>query len=53
MKRLMKLSLFAAAAAIATSAHAQGVYKIGDPYQINGTWYYPAEDYNYNETGIA
>src|SRR3954468_19034491 len=31
----------------------QGVYKVGDPYQINGTWYYPAEDYNYNETGIA
>lgn len=31
----------------------QGIYKIGDPYQINGTWYYPAEDYRYNETGIA
>jgi rare lipoprotein A len=31
----------------------QGVYKIGDPYQINGSWYYPAEDYNYDETGIA
>jgi rare lipoprotein A len=31
----------------------QGIYKIGDPYQINGTWYYPAEDYGYNETGIA
>ncbi len=29
------------------------IYKIGDPYQINGTWYYPAEDYRYNETGIA
>jgi rare lipoprotein A len=32
---------------------AQGIYKIGDPYQINGTWYYPAEDYGYSETGIA
>ena len=31
----------------------QGIYKIGDPYQINGVWYYPAEDYNYNETGVA
>ncbi len=30
-----------------------GTYKIGDPYQINGVWYYPAEDYNYDETGIA
>jgi rare lipoprotein A len=28
-------------------------YKVGDPYQINGTWYYPAEDYGYIETGIA
>ncbi len=31
----------------------QGIYKIGDPYQINGVWYYPAEDYSYNETGVA
>lgn len=29
------------------------LYKVGDPYQINGTWYYPAEDLNYDETGIA
>ncbi len=31
----------------------QGGYKVGDPYQINGIWYYPAEDYSYSETGIA
>lgn len=30
-----------------------GNYKVGKPYQIEGTWYYPAEDYNYTETGIA
>lgn len=30
-----------------------GIYKIGKPYQIDGTWYYPSEDWNYNETGIA
>jgi rare lipoprotein A len=30
-----------------------GGYKVGKPYQINGVWYYPAEDFNYNETGIA
>lgn len=30
-----------------------GGYKIGEPYQINGVWYYPAVDYEYNETGIA
>ena len=28
-------------------------YKIGNPYQINGIWYYPKVDYNYSETGIA
>ncbi|PWC37573.1 septal ring lytic transglycosylase RlpA family protein [Azospirillum sp. TSO35-2] len=30
-----------------------GVYKVGKPYQINGVWYYPKEDFNYDETGIA
>ncbi|HYC04783.1 MAG TPA: septal ring lytic transglycosylase RlpA family protein [Azospirillaceae bacterium] len=30
-----------------------GIYKVGNPYQINGVWYYPAVDYNYDQTGIA
>jgi rare lipoprotein A len=30
-----------------------GLYKVGKPYQIEGTWYYPAEDFSYDETGIA
>jgi rare lipoprotein A len=30
-----------------------GYYKVGKPYQINGVWYYPHEDYSYDETGIA
>ncbi len=30
-----------------------GVYKIGNPYQIEGTWYYPKEQPDYDETGIA
>lgn len=30
-----------------------GVYKVGKPYQINGVWYYPNEDYAYDETGIG
>jgi rare lipoprotein A len=34
-------------------AGGHGVYKIGKPYQIAGTWYYPAVDYDYTETGIA
>lgn len=32
---------------------APGVYKVGNPYQIDGTWYYPSVDYDYTETGIA
>src|SRR5262245_27499003 len=28
-------------------------YKIGDPYQIGGVWYYPKVDYTYDQTGIA
>ncbi len=30
-----------------------GTYKVGSPYQIEGVWYYPAEDPDYGETGIA
>ncbi|MGO8917594.1 MAG: septal ring lytic transglycosylase RlpA family protein [Stellaceae bacterium] len=36
-----------------TSATGGPTYKVGQPYQINGTWYYPAEDFGYDETGIA
>ena len=31
----------------------KGIYKVGTPYQIDGVWYYPAEDFAYEETGIA
>ncbi|MEO3430185.1 septal ring lytic transglycosylase RlpA family protein [Pelagibius sp. CAU 1746] len=30
-----------------------GNYKVGRPYQIANVWYYPREDYGYDETGIA
>ena len=30
-----------------------GIFKIGQPYQIEGTWYYPREQPDYDETGIA
>ncbi|MFQ5974381.1 MAG: septal ring lytic transglycosylase RlpA family protein, partial [Alphaproteobacteria bacterium] len=30
-----------------------GAYKVGEPYEIDGAWYYPAEDYTYVEAGIA
>jgi rare lipoprotein A len=28
-------------------------YRVGEPYEIKGVWYYPAVDYNYDKTGIA
>lgn len=30
-----------------------GRYKVGSPYQIAGVWYYPKEEWDYTETGIA
>ena len=30
-----------------------GRYKVGDPYKIDGVYYYPTVDYNYSETGVA
>lgn len=30
-----------------------GIYKVGNPYQIEGTWYYPREQPEYDETGVA
>lgn len=39
--------------ATAPAPVSQGGYKVGNPYQIKGVWYYPAVDYGYAETGIA
>ena len=30
-----------------------GDYKVGNPYQIAGVWYYPKVDYSYDQTGVA
>ena len=30
-----------------------GVYKIGEPYQVENVWYYPQEQPSYDETGLA
>jgi len=35
------------------SATAAPNYKVGKPYQVSGVWYYPREDFDYDETGIA
>jgi rare lipoprotein A len=29
------------------------IYKVGEPYQVGSVWYYPKEEPDYNETGIA
>jgi rare lipoprotein A len=31
----------------------QGIYKVGLPYEIDGTWYYPGTNYAYDDTGMA
>ncbi|HEV2302869.1 MAG TPA: septal ring lytic transglycosylase RlpA family protein [Stellaceae bacterium] len=31
----------------------RGSYHVGPPYEINGVWYYPRVDYDYDKTGIA
>lgn len=30
-----------------------GHYKVGQPYEIDGTWYTPREEHDYNEVGIS
>ncbi len=30
-----------------------GVYKVGQPYQVAGRWYYPREDQHYDRVGLA
>lgn len=43
-------SPYSQAAAIKSNG---GMYKVGNPYKIFGTWYYPKEDYSYSEVGTA
>jgi rare lipoprotein A len=43
----------AAVAPPTAPAAESGLYKVGNPYQVDGVWYYPAENYAYREEGIA
>jgi peptidoglycan lytic transglycosylase len=36
-----------------TASEGHAIYKVGKPYEIDGTWYYPAIDWSYDQTGIA
>ena len=42
-----------ALAGCSSSPAPPGVYKLGKPYQIQGRWYYPQYDPDYDRTGIA
>ena len=37
----------------APAPDAAPIYKVGNPYQIGGVWYYPERNLQYDETGIA
>jgi rare lipoprotein A len=56
---VLALAVFAASCASEETAPtvtvppSAGVYKVGSPYQIGDTWYYPHEQPDYDETGIA
>ena len=36
-----------------SSSTSAGYYKVGNPYQVAGVWYYPKEDYSYKEIGVS
>lgn len=41
------------AVAVEQAADRKPSYVVGDPYEVAGNWFYPAENYGYDETGIA
>jgi rare lipoprotein A len=48
-----KLAVYAVKEIAREAPVGEPVYKVGQPYQINGIWYTPAEDAAYSKTGIA
>jgi rare lipoprotein A len=47
------LLLLALAGCSSSPSSPPGVYKVGNPYQIQGRWYYPEYDPGYDRVGIA
>ena len=45
--------LLVALGGCSSSSPMPGVYKLGNPYQIEGRWYYPEYDPNYDRLGLA
>lgn len=50
---LLGMAIIVASCAPRTVEKGAGIYKVGNPYNINGVWYYPQEDPFYDETGVA
>ncbi|MBB4630551.1 septal ring lytic transglycosylase RlpA family protein [Sphingosinicella soli] len=50
---VMLLPLLAACAGSVQAPKSAGAYKVGNPYQIAGKWYYPSDDPHYQESGMA
>jgi rare lipoprotein A len=53
LRTCLALALLLAALAGCSSPSPPGVYKLGSPYQIQGRWYYPEYDPNYDRVGVA
>ncbi|MFZ1988361.1 MAG: septal ring lytic transglycosylase RlpA family protein [Alphaproteobacteria bacterium] len=57
LRLCLYLALMAVLAGCATTTHHParnaGTYRVGQPYQVAGTWYYPKEQPNYDEVGLA
>nr|WP_310522389.1 septal ring lytic transglycosylase RlpA family protein [Polymorphobacter sp.] len=53
--RYVSLAILLVLGACATSKHRSAAIpaKIGKPYQVLGTWYYPSDDRDYDQRGIA
>jgi rare lipoprotein A len=50
---MVGLLIVALAGCTADKPSGGGAFKVGNPYQISGVWYYPKDDPFYDETGIA
>lgn len=53
LRSFLALGLSLLALAGCSSSAPQGVYKLGQPYQIQGRWYYPEFDPDYDRVGVA
>jgi rare lipoprotein A len=53
LRSIVVLALWLLMLAGCSSPSPRGVYKLGQPYQVNGRWYYPEFDPDYDRVGTA